>query len=235
MKKHCFRNLAESNDHKGLLSRNATKKERLSAIPWLAVFPIYLLSYFAVEAIVPTTDYWVSYIPLDDHIPFVEQYVVFYVMWYALLAVTGLYLLLFNGEGLKKYCAFIGIGFFTVLIFSLFFPNGQDLRPDLATLGRENVFTRILEGIYAADTNTNVIPSMHVIGCCGIIFAFWEARELRPFKWPAPLMTFLCINVILSTTFVKQHSILDTFTAIPFSIFVYLLVYKVIFKRRKKQ
>lgn len=217
---------------KGMLSEGVTKKERFAHLPWLLVFPVYLVFYFAVEAIVPTTDYWVSYIPLDDHIPFVEQYVIFYVMWYAMLAVTALYLTLFNGNGLKKYCTFIGIGFFSVLIFSLFFPNGQDLRPDLAALGRENFFTHILEGIYAADTNTNVIPSMHVIGCCGIIFAFWEARELYPLKWPAPLMTFLCINVILSTTFVKQHSILDTFTAIPFSILVYLLVYKVIFRKK---
>lgn len=233
MKKHLTFLLSPDSPAKGLLSRHATKKERLGAIPWLAVFPVYLIAYFAVEAIVPLEDYWVSYLPLDDYIPFVEQYVVFYVMWYALLAITGLYLLLFNGEGLKKYCAFIGIGFFTVLIFSLFFPNGQNLRPDLATLGRENFFTHILEGIYSADTNTNVIPSMHVIGCFGIMFAFWDARELRSLKWPAPLMTFLCVNVILSTTFVKQHSILDTFTAIPFSILVYLLVYKVIFRKKK--
>ena len=217
---------------KGMLSPGQTKKERFSHALWLLVFPVYFIAYLAVEAIVPTTDYWVSYLPLDDHIPFVEQYVLFYVGWYAMLAVTALYLLFYNAEGLKRYCTFIGIGFFTVLIFSLFFPNGQDLRPDLTTLGRENFFTHILEGIYAADTNTNVIPSMHVIGCCGIIFAAWEARELYPLKWPAPLMTFLCINVILSTTFVKQHSILDTITAIPFSILVYLLVYKVIFRTK---
>ena len=233
MKKHFQFLLSPESPVKGMLAAGQTKKERFAYVPWLLVFPIYLIAYFAVEAIVPTSDYWVSYIPLDDHIPFVEQYVIFYVMWYGLLAVTALYLLFFNGEGLKRYCAFIGIGFFTVLIFSLFFPNGQDLRPDLEALGRENLFTHILEGIYAADTNTNVIPSMHVIGCCGIIFAAWEARELYPLKWPAPLMTFLCINVILSTTFVKQHSILDTFTAIPFSIIVYLLVYKVIFKKNK--
>ncbi len=233
MKKHFRFLLSAESPVKGMLTAGQTKRERFAHLPWLLVFPVYLIAYFAVEAIVPTTDYWVSYIPLDDHIPFVEQYVIFYVMWYALLAITGLYLLFFNGEGLKKYCAFIGIGFFTVLIFSLFFPNGQDLRPNLETLGRENFFTHILEGIYAADTNTNVIPSMHVIGCCGIIFAAWEARELYPIKWPAPVMTFLCINVILSTTFVKQHSILDTFTAIPFSIIVYLLVYKVIFRKKK--
>ena len=46
---------------------------------YMLYIPVYLLLFFIVEQLVPSTcDYWVSYLPLDDLIPFCEYFVVFY-------------------------------------------------------------------------------------------------------------------------------------------------------------
>ena len=40
---------------------------------YMLYIPVYLLLFFIVEQLVPSTcDYWVSYLPLDDLIPFCE-------------------------------------------------------------------------------------------------------------------------------------------------------------------
>ena len=40
---------------------------------YMLYLPVYLLLFFAVEKLVPSTcDYWVSYLPLDACIPFCE-------------------------------------------------------------------------------------------------------------------------------------------------------------------
>ena len=48
--------------------------------------PVYLISFFIVERVVPTEGYWVSYLPMDDKIPFVDWFVIFYALWYPLRA-----------------------------------------------------------------------------------------------------------------------------------------------------
>lgn len=61
---------------------------------YMLYIPVYLLLFFIVEQLVPSTcDYWVSYLPLDDLIPFCEYFVIFYCLWYPLLIATAIYLL----------------------------------------------------------------------------------------------------------------------------------------------
>ena len=52
---------------------------------WLLVYiPVYLLWFFLAERLVKGP-YYISYMPLDDKIPFVPQFVFFYVLWYPYL------------------------------------------------------------------------------------------------------------------------------------------------------
>lgn len=77
---------------------------------WFMLYiPVYVLTFFAVERLVPTTGYWVSYIPWDDLIPFCEYFVVFYCMWYPLLIGTALYLCCAeDGTPLAVFCFTVG-------------------------------------------------------------------------------------------------------------------------------
>ena len=135
---------------------------------WALYFVVYLIGFFLVEAVVPTEGYHVMYHPLDDLIPFCEYFIVFYYIWYLFLAGTALFLIFYDGPAFRRYMWFLILGFSFTLIFNVVYPNGQDLRPDLSALGRENLFTTLIGMIYSADTNTNVCPSMHVIGCAAL-------------------------------------------------------------------
>lgn len=195
----------------------------------LSIWVVYLILYFVMERVV-TDNYWVSYLPLDDKIPFCEYFILPYCMWHPLLALMTAYLAFYDADNFKAFMAFIGIGFIATAIFCLLFPNGQDLRP--SDFPRENPCTQLVRLIYAADTNTNVLPSMHVIGCGALIAACFHTPSLkkRHLQW---VMLPLGLLISLSTMFVKQHSSLDFFVAVPFTLLVHLLVYGVIFRPKK--
>lgn len=190
---------------------------------WMLSFWIlYLILYVVVEHAV-TTDYWVSYLPLDDKIPFCEYFIVPYCMWHPLLFLMTVYLAFYDVETFRKYMWFVLAGLVSAIVVCWIFPNGQDLRP--AEFPRHNVFTWMVSRIYAADTNTNVCPSMHVIGCVGLVAACCESPGLRRrhLQWVMiPLGVLICI----STVFVKQHSILDMFVAIPYSAVAWLVSFQ---------
>lgn len=190
---------------------------------WLALLlPVYLALFFLVEWYVsPDKPYWSSYVPLDDQIPFLEGFILPYCMWYPFLVAVGLYLMIQDGPGFRKYMAFIFIGFCSALLFCVLVPNGQDLRPD--PLPRKNIFTWMVARIYAADTNTNVFPSMHVIGSLGGVIAVYRCPGLKKFRVPAAILAFL---ISISTVFVKQHSVLDILGGILWCLPLWFFIYR---------
>ena len=127
---------------------------------YLLYIPVYLILFFVTEHFIDGSNgYWVSYVPFDDVIPFVDWFVVFYVLWYPLLVGVGLLLLLKDKQAYERYFLMISIGFTASIIFFWILPNGQDLR--LESFDRENIFTDLISMLWASDTNTNVLPSMH--------------------------------------------------------------------------
>lgn len=197
---------------------------------WLALLlPMYLALFFAVERYVsPEKPYLVSYVPLDDKIPFLEGFILPYCMWYPFLVSVGLYLLIRDGNGFRQYMAFLMTGFCTALLFCVLVPNGQNLRP--AEFPRDNFCTWLVTQIYTADTNTNVFPSMHVIGCVGAVLAVFKCPKLRSWRWPS---VFLSIFICISTVFVKQHSVLDILGGIVWCVPLWFLVYWLPGRRKK--
>ena len=188
---------------------------------WLLVYiPVYLLWFFLAERLVKGP-YYISYMPLDDKIPFVPQFVFFYVLWYPYL------LLPLAVTYRKEPRAFVRYGLYLIFALSIslliccVFPNAQNLRP--ADPGR-GLSGWILGKIYAADTNTNVLPSMHVVGCAGACMAAFDSRRLRKWRWPMVVMGLL---ICASTVFVKQHSFLDVLwgavVALPVGVCIYWL------------
>ena len=120
---------------------------------------------------------------------------------------------------------FLILGFSFTLIFNVIYPNGQDLRPDLSSLGRENIFTTLIGMIYSADTNTNVCPSMHVIGSFAAMFGVFDCKKLRKTVAAPIVAVLLTLLVSASTVLVKQHSIVDVFWGIVASAVLYGIVY----------
>lgn len=187
---------------------------------------LYIAYFFLVEHIVsPEKGYYSIHCALDDLIPFCEYFAPLYYAWYVFMGAVGLYLLFQKDEQetFVRYIKFLMISFFLSPTFCLFFPNGQDLRP--TSFPRDNVFTQMMILIYQADTNTNVFPSMHVIGSFGALFAMKDSKKLSSRGWMI-LGSVLAVLISISTVFVKQHSVIDIFGGLGMVVVMYYFIYQ---------
>lgn len=191
---------------------------------WLALFyPAFVIAFFALEAYIPSPENClIIYTPLDDAIPFLEIFVIPYVLWYPYLALTPIAMLIMrDSEGFKKHLYFMMLSFGFALVFCFLIPNAQSLRPD--TMPRDNFLTKIVTALYNADTPTNVFPSMHVIGCIAGAAACLNCEKLRKLR---PLWIIPAVLISLSTVFIKQHSILDVLGAIAVCTPIWICIYR---------
>ncbi len=191
---------------------------------------LYFALYFLTENLIPVQKCYVVHSVLDDWIPFWEVFVVPYVFWYLLIVVTLLYFLLYNVEGFKRFQIFIIVTQMVAMAIYIIFPNMQDLRPDLTELGRENVFTWVVSLLYRFDTDTNVCPSLHVAYSIGIASA-WLKEKTVGRGWRV-FVVIACLLICLSTAFIKQHSIVDAFVAIPVCMLAEWIAYGGYWKNR---
>ena len=105
------------------------------------------------------TTYHIIYSPIDGHIPFIEAFIVPYLLWFPYIAAVVLYLFFTNKNDFYQSCIFLFSGMTIFLIVSAVYPNGDLLRP--STFPRNNIFTSLVKMVYAADTPTNILPSIH--------------------------------------------------------------------------
>lgn len=204
-------------------------KANKKVLPYFLFLPGYLLAFFLLETFISGDgNYWSSHIFLDDYIPFLEGFVVFYCLWYPFLIVPGLYLFFKDIPEFKKYIWCLICAFAICFTVYILVPNGQDLRP--AVFERNNIFTDIVGLIYSADTNTNVFPSMHVAGALGAAAAFFRTDGLKKYR---AVSVITAVLICASTVFIKQHSLLDVFGGIAVWLISYIAVYR-IFRRAGK-
>lgn len=174
---------------------------------WIGYFALYFLT----ENLIPHDRCYPVHSRLDDIIPFCEYFVIPYVGWYLLIVGSLLYFALYNPDNFKNMMKFIIVTQVVAMAIYIIFPNRQDLRP--TEFVRENIFTDIVGLLYAADTSTNVCPSLHVAYSIGIASTWLKEKSAS--KWCKTLITIFCFLVCISVAFVKQHSVVDIFAAIP--------------------
>lgn len=190
----------------------------------LSYFFIYLVWFFALEQSV-TTEYYSVRIWLDDYIPFNEWFIIPYYLWFLYIFITVAYFFFTSKEAFYKVTSYLFIGMTICLIIYTIWPNGQDLRPDLNTLGRDNILIDLIRRLYGSDTSTNVCPSIHVFNSIGANIAICKSNSLRKHKWIPISSTILTILICLSTMFLKQHSALDVIAGLALGLIMYFIVY----------
>lgn len=171
----------------------------------------YFILYFLTENLIPYEKCYPVHCWLDDVIPFCEYFVIPYVGWYFLIVGSLIYFALYNPKNFKNMSKYIIITQIVAMVIYIAFPNRQDLRPDYFV--RDNIFTNIVGLLYAADTCTGVCPSLHVAYSVGIA-STW-LREKSASKLCKTFIVTFCFFVCISVAFVKQHSVVDIFAAIP--------------------
>lgn len=181
----------------------------------------YFVLYFLTENLIPAERCYPVHCRLDDLIPFCEWFVIPYVFWYGLIIFTLLYLALYHPDGFRRFMTFIIVTQVTAMAIYILFPTRQDLRP--AEFPRDNLLTQLLGLIYTLDTNTGVCPSLHVAYSIGIASAWWKERAVS-LRWKL-LILITAILICLSTMFVKQHSAVDFFAALPVCLLAEVIAY----------
>ena len=194
---------------------------RFAHLRLLGGWVVYLVLYFITENLIPVERCHVIHCALDDMIPFNEGFLVFYCYWYFLLAGSLLYFLLYDVLSFKRLQIYIMITQAVAMATYIIYPSVQLLRPD--TFARDNLLTRLAAFIYAFDTPTGVCPSLHVGYSLGIA-SVWCHRRGSSLAWKC-LMIFSAVAISLSTAFVKQHSVVDIFAALPVGLLAEYLVF----------
>lgn len=188
----------------------------------------YFLMYFLTENLIPVENCYVVHSRLDDIIPFCEVFVIPYVFWYLLIVISLGYFALYNVDSFRKLQIYIIITQIVAMAIYIIFPNMQDLRPE--EFERNNIFTDIVSLLYYFDTNTNVCPSLHVAYSFGIL-SVWSKEKGVSVLWKG-FVTVAVILICLSTMFIKQHSAIDFFVAIPVCLLAEAIVYGKYYKKR---
>lgn len=179
----------------------------------LIFWPLFGMMFSFVERFYKVGSYHVMHCALDDVIPFCEWFLIPYLFWFVYLIGTLVYTFFFDVPAFKKMMRFIICTYTITMVIYLLFPTCQELRPEV--FPRDNVLTRFIGRFYSFDTNTNVCPSLHVIGSAAALFALRDGPRLRKRAWWQAASVLLALCISLSTVFMKQHSILDVLCALP--------------------
>lgn len=181
----------------------------------------YFVLYFLTENLIPAESCHPIHCRLDDIIPFCDWFTIPYVSWYLLIVGSMLYFLLYSVDSFKKMQTYIIVTQIIAMAVYIIYPSRQDLRPEV--FPRENILTWIMGIIYALDTNTGVCPSLHVAYSMGIA-STWLREKTTP-RWVGIAIALWCGVICVSVAFVKQHSVVDIFAAIPVCLFAEWFVF----------
>lgn len=192
-----------------------------SHLKLLSGWIFYFLAYLITENFIPAESCHVIHCWLDDVIPFCEWFVIAYVGWYLLVAGSLLYFALYNIDSFQKLSKYIIITQVVAMAIYVMYPSRQDLRPEV--FQNDNVLTRLVGVLYAADTSTNVCPSLHV-GYSLALLSVWLKEKAAAWWWKSLVVVFV-ILICLSTMFIKQHSAVDFFVALPMCALAEWIVY----------
>ena len=189
----------------------------------LIFWPLFGIMFSFVERFYHVGSYYVMHCAFDDAIPFCEWFLIPYLFWFVYLIGTLVYTFFFDIPAFKRMMRFIICTYTITMVIYLLFPTCQNLRPEV--FPRDNALTRFIGWFYTFDTNTNVCPSIHVLGSVAAMLGLCDCRRLQNPKLKL-LFILLCVLICISTVFMKQHSVLDVLAALPLCVIAYPICYK---------
>lgn len=169
---------------------------------------------------------------IDRSVPFVKEFIIPYVIWYAFIYAVLVFLCFKDRETyIKTLLAYEICIVISFVIYYLF----QTKVPRPVLLGNDFV-TNIVRWVYKSDNPFNCFPSTHCFSAY-IILKGVNASKIK--NKPVRFIIFSeCILVMISTQFVKQHVVLDLVAAILLGEMAFKIVFKFsdeVLKIRKKK
>ena len=211
-----------------LVWKDAVSRKIRIAMPMCVFMAAYLGIFLLIENW-NRLHYTVIHMAADDVIPFCEVFILPYLAWFFYVALYTVYLLIADEENYHKTATYLAIGMGAFLFISIVFPNIHFLRPEV--MPRQNIFTDLVQMIYASDTPTNLTPSIHVYNSIAIMIAVVHTNTefMKRSRIVKGLLLLQGVLIILSTMFIKQHSVSDVLVAFALSAMIYILVYRMDF------
>ena len=191
---------------------------------------VYFILYFLTENLIPQDRCHIVHSALDDMIPFLEGFAIPYCFWFLLIVISLGWFLLYDIDCFKKLQVFIMITQAVAMLVYIVWPSMQDLRP--TEFPRDNFLTHVMAFIYRFDTPTGVCPSLHVAYSLGMASVWCKCRKAHPL-WKA-FVVFAAVVISAATAFVKQHSVVDIFAALPLGALAEVLTFYVIYPKKKQ-
>ncbi|MBO5241968.1 MAG: phosphatase PAP2 family protein [Lachnospiraceae bacterium] len=185
--------------------------------------PFYIITFIWLENR-PVSQITIIEMEIDKYIPFCEYFIIPYYLWFGYIALTVLtFAFLPDRKDYYRLCLMLGVGMTIFLFVSYIWPNGLQLRP--AQLPRDNFCTDLVRFLQKSDTSTNVFPSIHCYNSMVANAAIWKNEILskkKGIKWASLILS---TSVLLSTLFLKQHSLMDLLGAAVMFILFYIPLY----------
>ena len=192
---------------------------------FLLLYALIYIPWFCwlEEKVNINSNFHVIHMALDDYIPFCEFFVIPYYLWFIYMAAGIIFIAFTDGKLCWRLGIFLITGMTVFLFISTVYPNGQLLRPD--TFARDNIFVHIVQRLYASDTPTNLFPSIHVYNSIAVNIAVWRSDAFKHTHAMRCGSAILMVSIILSTMFLKQHSVFDVVTGMITAAGMYMIVY----------
>ncbi|OJU12984.1 MAG: hypothetical protein BGN88_04795 [Clostridiales bacterium 43-6] len=196
---------------------------------WILTYYFALLWQFSyIEKRNDHITNWVS-VSADGYIPYLNFFVVFYILWFLYVGVALTVFVFLEKSDFFRLTFNIFVGMTICYVIYMLYPHGQPLREAL-TAHETNVFNRMVYYIYSCDNPANTAPSIHVLNSIAVTVAINRSEFFRKRMGLIIGANILNVLIILSTVFIKQHSVIDIVLAFILSLFMQLIIYKVDWK-----
>ena len=90
----------------------------------------------------------------------------------------------------------------------------------------KSVMVDLVRHLYQIDTPTNILPSIHVYNSVVCYLAIDRCKALKKYKAVRQGALVLTVLIVLSTMFLKQHSVFDVTCALVLNAVVYFALYQ---------
>ena len=166
-------------------------------------------------------------LPYEAGIPLIREFVIIYHACYPFVFINLVLFLILNKVLFVESGISITLGnilaFFTYLMYQTEVPRPEIIGNDL--------FSQLLRLTYRMDNPFNGFPSQHVITTTIILIAIWRSNSSKKYKI---FSSILCAMILLSTLFIKQHTLLDVLGGVVYGSLSYVVVAYVIKIKPKK-
>jgi membrane-associated phospholipid phosphatase len=166
---------------------------------------------------------WNLRTPLDAALPVVTPFVIPYVSLNYVVYFTLIAFLLFRTKVFHSACLALITAWFVSYFFYFFFQT-EVIRPVLAG---SDLFTRMIQTVYAGDNPFNDFPSLHT--SISTIMAIHWLRFDRRAGIVASIWTML---IVASTLLIKQHYVADVISGLLLALGVSWLYNRLILQKK---